>query len=172
MDRLPETIGEIAQRAIAAGKDVTGAVKGAATDVTDAAKDAAHRATDTARDLYQSAARNAEDSLAICKEYVRQHPVLVVLGAVAFGAAIGCMLMMARRQPTLCERYVDEPLDAARKAILGALAPAAQRLHEGYDSARNGAGKAMDRVHRFSPGRAVDSLSEQISRAGNNLKFW
>jgi hypothetical protein len=82
------------------------------------------------------------------------------------------MLMMARRQPTFRERYVDEPLDAAHKAILAALAPVAHRLHEGYDSARDGAGRAMDRVHRFNPGRTVDSLSEQVARAGSNLKFW
>ena len=112
------------------------------------------------------------DTLASSKEYVRQNPVLVVAGALAFGAAIGCMLMMARRQPTFRERYVDEPLDSAREAILAALAPAAQRLHEEYDSARDGAGKAMDRLHRFNPGRTVDSLSTQIGRVGNNLKFW
>ena len=192
---------ETARRAAVAAMEVTGAVKDAATDANDAAKDAyktlsskvgegvertteyarhaadatmdaAHRATDTAKDMYQSAALKAEDTLAASKEYVRQNPVLVVVGALAFGAAIGCMLMMARRQPTFRERYVDEPLDSAREAILAALAPVAHRLHEGYDSARDGAGKAMDRVHRFNPGRTVDSLSGQIGRIGNNLKFW
>ena len=98
--------------------------------------------------------------------------LLVVVGAVAFGAAIGCMLMMARRQPTFRERYVDERLDSVREAVLAALAPVAQRLHEGFDSARDGAGKAMDRVHRFNPGRTFDSLSGQIGRVGSNFKFW
>ena len=192
---------ETAHRATVVAKDATGAVKDAATDATDAAKDAyqtlsskvgeavertkeyaqhavdatkdaAHRATGTARDMYQSAALKAEDTLAASKEYVRQNPVLVVVGALAFGAAIGCMLMMARRQPTFRERYVDEPLDSAREAILAALAPVAQRLHEGYDLARDGAGKAMDRVQRFNPARTVDSLSGQIGRVASNLKFW
>lgn len=192
---------ETARLAAVAAKDLTGAVKDAATDVTDAAKDAyqtlsskveegvertreyaqhavdatkdaAHRATDTAKDMYQSAALKAEDTLATSKEYMRQNPVLVVLGAIAFGAAIGCMLMMARRQPAFRQRYVDEPLDSAREAILAALAPAAQRLQEGYDSARDGAEKALDRVHRMKTGRTVDSLSDQISRVGSNLKFW
>jgi ElaB/YqjD/DUF883 family membrane-anchored ribosome-binding protein len=190
-----------AHGATVAAKDVTGAVRDAATGVTDAAKDAyrtlssnaeegvertkeiaqhavdatkdaAHRATDTARDMCQSATLRAEETLATSKEYVRQNPVLVVVGAFAFGAAIGCMLMMARRQPTFRELYVDEPLDAAHKAILAALTPVAHRLHEGYDSARNGAGQAMDRVHRFSPGHTLDSLSGQIGRVGHNLKFW
>jgi len=192
---------ETAKRATVAAKDVTGAVRDAAKDVTDAAKDAyktlsskveegagrtkeyaqhavdatkdaAHHATGSAKDMYQSAALKAEDTLSTSKEYVRQNPVLVVVGALAFGAAIGCMLMMARRHPTFRERYVDEPLDSAREAILAALAPVAQRLHEGYDSARDGAGKAMDRAHRFNPERTVDSLSRQIGRVGSNLKFW
>ena len=172
MNQLPEAAREIARqatemaaesahRASAAVKDVTGAVRDAASDVTGAAKD-----------MYQSAALKAEDTLATSKEYVRQKPLLVVVGAIAFGAAIGCMLMMARRQPAFRERCVDEPLDSAREAILAALAPVAQRLHEGYDSARDGAGKAIDRVHRFNPGRTVDSLAGQIGRVGNNLKFW
>jgi len=192
---------ETSHRATVAAKDVTGAVKDAATDVTaaardayktlsskveegvertkeyaqravDATKDAAHRATDTTRDMYQSAALKAEDTLETSKEYVRQNPVLAVVGAVAFGAAIGCMLMIARRQPTFRERYVDERLDSMREAVLAALAPVAQRLHEGFDSARDGAGKAMDRVHRFNPGRTFDSLSGQIGRVGSNFKFW
>jgi len=192
---------ETAHRATVAANDVTGAVNDASTNVTAAAKDAyktlssriedgveatkeyaqhavdttkdaAQRATDSARDMYHSAALTAEDTLATSKEYVRQNPVLAVVGAVAFGAAVGCMLMMARRQPTLRQRCVNEPLDSARAAILAALAPVAHRLHEGYDSARDGAGKAMDRVHHFNPGRAVDSLSGQIGRVGSNLKFW
>lgn len=192
---------ETAHRATVAAKDVTGAVRDAATSVTaaakdayrtlssnaeegvertkeyaqhavDATKDATHRATDTARDMYQSAALRAEDTLTTASEYVRQNPVFVVVGAFAFGAAIGCMLMMARRQPTFRELYVNEPLDAAHKAILAALVPVAHHLHEGYDLARHGAGQAMDRVHRFNPGHTLDSLSGQIGRVGSNLKFW
>ena len=185
---------ETARRATVAANDVTGAVNDAAKDVTDAAKDGyetfsskveegvertkeyAQHAVDVtkeaARDMYQSAAHKAEDTLATSKEYARQNPVLVVVGALAFGAAIGCMLMMARRQHTTRQRYVDEPLDSAHKAILAALAPVAQRLHEGCDLARDGAGKAMDRVRRFNPGRTVDSLSGKIGRVGSNLNFW
>ncbi len=153
-------------------EEFAGRTKEYTQHAVDATKDAAQRATDTARDMYQSAALKAEDTLTASKEYVRQNPVLVVVGAIAFGAAIGCMLMMARRQPTLRERYVAEPLDSAREAILAALAPVAQRLHEGYDSVRDGTGKAMDRVHQFSPGRTIESLSGQIGRVGNNLKYW
>ena len=55
------------------------------------------------------------------------------------------------------------------EAFLGALAPVAQRVHDGYDSARDGAGKMLDRVHG---GHAGSSISDQIGRIGNNLKFW
>ena len=194
IDELPEAAREIVNCATVSAREVKGAVKDAAADATDAAKDAyqalsakagegvghskeyaqhaVDASKDAAKDMYQSAALKAEDTLATSKEYVRQNPLLVVVGAIAFGAAIGCMLMMARRQPTFRERYVDEPLDSARDAILAALAPVAQRLHVGYDSARDGAGKALERVHRFNSGRAADTLSEQIGRVGSNLKFW
>ncbi len=194
MNQLPEAARQIARQATDIAEETAHRATGAAKDAyrtlssnvedgvertkeyaqhaVDVTKDAGHRVTDTAKDLYQSAALNAEDSLATAKEYVRQNPVLVVAGALAFGAAIGCMLMMARRQPTFRERYVDVPLDSVREAILAALAPVTQRLHEGYDSARDGAGKAMDRVNHFHPGRTVDSLAGQIGRVGSNLKFW
>jgi len=170
--RAADAAKETTHRATVAAKDAAGVVGDVVKEVTNSAKDAAHRATDTAKDIYQSAAVKAEDTLENSKDYVRQNPVLVVAGAIAFGAAIGCMLMLARRQPTLRERYVDEPLDSARDAILAALAPVVQRLQEGYDSARDGAGKAMDRVHHIHPGRAVDCLSRQVGRAGSNLRFW
>lgn len=170
--RAADAARETAQRATVAAKDVTALVQDATKEVADATKDAAHRATGTAKEIYQSAALKAGDTLATSKEYVRQNPVPVVLGAIAFGAAIGYLLMMARRRPTFSERYADEPLAAVREAIVGALAPMAQRVHEGYDAARGGAGKVVDRVHRFGSGRTSDSLSEQIGRIGNTLKFW
>jgi hypothetical protein len=122
--------------------------------------------------MYHSATLKAEDTLVTSREYVRRNPVPVVLGAIAFGVAIGYTLMMARRKPTFGERYADEPLVAVREAILGALAPVTQRVHKGYDSARDGAGKVMERVHHFGPGHTVESFSDRIGRIGNNLKFW
>lgn len=183
VSRLPEAAGEIARRvadaaketakkATAAAKDVTGVVEDMAGNVTDATKDAATRVTDSAKDMYQSASLKAGDALATSKEYVRQNPVPVVLGAVAFGVAIGYMLVMPRRKPTFSERYADEPLVAVREAILEALTPVAQRVHKGYDSARDGAGKVMDRVHSVGSGHTADSFSDQIGRIGHNLKFW
>ncbi len=91
--QLPEAAEEIAHRAAdtakeaarvtVVAKDVAGAVKEVAGDVSDAAKDAAKRATDTAKEMYQSAALKADGALATSREYVRQNPVPVVLGAIA-----------------------------------------------------------------------------------------
>ena len=170
--RTADAARETAQRAAATARDITRDVENVAGEATHATKDAAKHATDTVKDMYHSAAEKAGDRLTTCKDYVHRNPVPVVLGAVAFGVALGYMLMMARRRPTFGERYADEPLAAVREAILGALAPVAHSVHKGYDSARDGAEKAMDRVHSFSPGRTADSLSHQIGRIGNNLKFW
>jgi ElaB/YqjD/DUF883 family membrane-anchored ribosome-binding protein len=160
MNQLPEAAREIPRRTADAARDLTRDVENVVGEITNATKDAARCATDTVKEMYHSAAEKAGDTLATSKEYVRRNPVPVVLGAVAFGVTLGYLLMMARRRPTFGERYADEPLVAVREALLGALAPVAHSVHKRYDSARDGAG------------RAADSLSHQIGRIGNNLKFW
>lgn len=151
IDQLPEAAKETAQKVI---------------DVT---KDAAHRATESAKEICHSAALRAGDTLATSKDYVRRNPVPVVLGAVALGAAIGYILMSSRRKPTFGERFADEPLASVREAILGALTPVAQSVHDGYDTARDRVGKAM---HRYAPGSTGGHLSDRLCRVGSNLKFW
>ncbi len=163
---------ETSLRVTNTAQDVTAQVEKVANDVTNSTKDIANRSTEKAKDICQSVTLKAGDTLAITKEYVRRNPVPVVIGAVAFGVAIGYMLLMARRKQTFSERYVDEPLVAVREALLGALAPVAKRVYKGYDSARDGAEKVMDRVHSFAPDRTCYSFSDQIGRVGNNLKFW
>lgn len=138
----------------------------------DPMSDTARRAGSAAKDICESAALKAGDALATTREYVRRNPVPVVLGAVALGAALGYLLVTARRKPAFRDRFADEPLIAAREAILGAFAPVAHRVHGGYESAREGAGRVMDRVHDFRPRRAADSLAGQLGRIGNHLKFW
>lgn len=163
---------ETSQNAAAAAKHASDGVEDSARDVWDVTRHAARRATDAAKDMCQSAALQAGDTLAASKVYVRRNPLPVVLGAIAFGAAIGYMLMRTRRKPTFGERYAEEPLAAVHEAILRALAPVAQRVHEGYDAARDGAGKAMHRVQAFGPGHKTGSFPDRVARLGNNLKFW
>jgi len=183
MNQLPEAAMEIArkaadgaretaQRAAAIAKDVTNDVEDLTEDVVDTTRNAARRARGTAKDIYHSAALKAGDTLAASKQYVRRNPVPVVIGAIAIGAAIGYLIMNARRKPTFSKHLVEEPLVAVRGTLRSALAPVSQRVHEGYESARDGMGKTMNRVQRLKPGRAVDLFSKRIGRVGSNLKLW
>ncbi|MEY4483729.1 MAG: hypothetical protein RL693_1181 [Verrucomicrobiota bacterium] len=114
-----------------------------------------------------------DDTVSRTKAYVDQNPLPVMLGALAVGAALGYVLVMARREePTMRERFRDEPLNTAREAIYAVLAPVASRLHEGYDSTRENAGKIMSKLHRTPPARTVDSWFDQLGRVSSNLKFW
>jgi ElaB/YqjD/DUF883 family membrane-anchored ribosome-binding protein len=164
---LSEAARETAHIADLAKDDLAGVAENMTENLTAATKDAAHRASEKAKDLYQTATVKACDTLENSKAYVRKNPVPVVLGALACGAVIGFMIVNARRRPTFAE-----PLVSVRDAVLAALAPVAHQVHRGYDSARDGVGRAMTRVHRSDSGRHACSLSDQISRVGNNLKFW
>lgn len=167
--QAPEIASNISWRAGDTASEAADRAGAATHELTDATKDAARRVADTAKEFYHLSAVKAEETLAVSKEYVRRNPVPVLLGAVAVGAAIGYLVMTSRRKPTFGERYAEEPMVAVRDAILGALAPVTQRVHSGYDSAMDGAGKAM---HRLGSGRAAHSFSGRMGRIGENLKFW
>lgn len=160
--RTADAARETVQQATATAREITGKVDDLAGDVVDVTKDAMNRATDTAKALFQSGKLKAEDTLAVSKDYVCRNPVRVVLGAFAFGAAFGCMVMIARRRPTFGERYVDEPLATVREAIHDVIAPMTKRVQRGYDSA----------MHRFGPQHNGTALSDRIGSLGNKLKFW
>jgi hypothetical protein len=171
-NQLPESAREIAQQATVAAHNVTRVVENMVKDTYQTMLSKLDEDVDRTEGYAQKAINATKETLATSKEYVRRNPVPVVLGAVAFGAAIGYMLVLALRKQTFGERYVDEPLAAVREAFLGALSPVAQGVYKGYDTARHGAEKAMDRVQSLVPGRNGGSLSHQIGRIGNNLKFW
>lgn len=163
---------ETAKRAADSAKEAADSVAGTATVFADATQDAVGGMTDSAKNICRSAALKTEEVLDTSREYVRLNPVPALLGAITLGAALGCLVMMARRKPTFGERYADEPVDAVRDAIFGAFSPVTKRVHHGYDAARTGAGKAMDRAHRFGKGPNCHSITDQFARFGNNLKFW
>jgi len=140
--------------------------KSNAQHAVEVVKDKAHHASDVAKDMYQSARLKAEDTLATSREYVERNPVPSVLGAIAFGAVVGGLLMLATRRRSFGERYVDAPMDSMREMFLSALAPVTHRVHDGYDSARHHVGKSLGRAHRSC------SVSDQLGRVGRNLKFW
>lgn len=180
---LPEVANDFSRNAFDAAKETTqNLVDGAnhaaaeveelAGEVSHTTKDAAKRVADKAKEMYHQAADKAGDTLATTQEYVRKNPMTFVLGSLFIGAAVGYLIINARRKPTFAERFADEPMVSVRDAIRGAFAPVAHRVHDGYDSAREGVGKVMDQVHRLRPGRTAHSLSERFGRAAHNLKFW
>jgi len=138
----------------------------------DVARNAAHRVSETAREACQTASEKASHTMANSKECVRRHPVSMVLGAVVFGAAVGYLVMGTRRKPGFRERHVEEPLLELREAIQSVLSPVTRRLHQGYGAACDGVGKAIDQVHRHSPGHSSSSVSDRLSQVGKKIKFW
>ncbi len=171
-NQLHEAAEEITRQTVVAAKSFIGVAEDAAGDIADSATATAKSAADTAKGIYQSAKGKAVGTYVTSSKYVCRNPVPVVLGAFAFGAALGCLLMMSRRKPTFRECYAEEPMGTVREVILDALAPVTERMHKGYDSARCGAEKVIGRVHDFGSGRTRNSISDQIGRMGNNLKFW
>lgn len=100
LDQLPQAAKDMTQQA-------TTAVKEAAQHGIAATKDAAQHATQAAKDIYQSAATRAEDTLIQSKQYVRENPLPVVLGAFTLGLTLGCLLGLSHhhQEPTLRERF-------------------------------------------------------------------
>lgn len=148
-------------------------IKPSLNQLSEAAKDVTQHATDAAKEICHNVTLKAEETLVRSKEYARHNPAPVLLGALVLGAALGYLILMSRRpEPTLRERFVDDPLHTARDTLYAALAPVVHRIHSDYDSARDGAGKAMDALNRYNPTRTVNSWSDQIGRVGSNLKFW
>jgi len=170
--QLPEAAKDVAQALLAKADEGVEHTRALAHQTIEATGVATHRATAKAREVVETASAKAGEALNCSKECVRRNPVSVVLGAVVFGAAIGFVVMSARRKPSFSERYVEDPLLSVRDALLTALSPVTQRMHEGYDAACDGVGRAMDRVHHYRPGRSCSSVSGRLSRVGNKLKFW
>jgi ElaB/YqjD/DUF883 family membrane-anchored ribosome-binding protein len=97
---LYQTISSDAKDSLAHGKEY-------AQQALEATRDAAQNATNAVKDTCKTVAAKAEVTLAQSKEYVHQHPLPVIVGALAIGLALGCMIGMAQRhEPTFCQRYL------------------------------------------------------------------
>jgi ElaB/YqjD/DUF883 family membrane-anchored ribosome-binding protein len=149
----------------------TSTAAGAMQQLPQRAREVAEHTREVVQEKYQQVRANAEQGLAAGETYVREHPLPTVLGALALGTLIGFAIGVSRREETLSERMSEHPLQVIRDAVITALSPAADRIHDTYDHARDSASKAFDRAGR-STARCTDSWLHSLSRAGNSLKFW
>lgn len=159
----------------AAGNIVADSVEGAADFIEDAAgraTDAVKCRTGMAKACCRSTVLKFSNTMTASKNFVRRNPMGSVLGALTCGAALGCAVMMGRHNRSWVERAGVEALSASRSGILGVFAPVRHRLHQGYDSARDGAGKAMAHLHCMRSKRSSGSIPDHICRMAHNLKFW
>jgi ElaB/YqjD/DUF883 family membrane-anchored ribosome-binding protein len=138
--------------------------------ITEASREAAQQVTGAVKEACNTVSTRVEDTVLRTKGYVRQNPMPVILGSLVLGVAIGCLVAVSRRAvPTLKERFMQDPVHAARDMLYAALEPAGRRLHEGYDSASEGAERAYENVRGHFPSLRRDSWGRQLAR---NLKFW
>jgi ElaB/YqjD/DUF883 family membrane-anchored ribosome-binding protein len=139
-------------------------------NVTEAVQDGAQQAASAVKEACQSLSVKAEETLVRTKDYVQQNPVPILLGSLIFGAAVGCLLALTRRpEPTLRERFLTDPVSTARDILQAAFEPVGRRIHDGYDSARDSAGRTLNTLQDHLPGHRSESLGQKFLR---NLKFW
>jgi len=146
-------------------------LRNARDEAIDHAKQAANDAKNCASEMCDTLRAKADTAMTCTGDYVKKHPVPVVLGALAFGVALGFTIYSSRRE-TVAEKYVAGPFGNARDLLLAALAPVGDRLHDAYGSARSHAHKAADTIHDFDPRNPLDCISDKVRRAGQTLKFW
>ena len=127
----------------------------------------AERVQGYAEDTLHTARVRADEAIERGQDYVRQNPVPVVLGALAVGVLVG-IAIGRRDEPTLRERYVDEPLDQAHDLLHSLLAPVAKRLRHEYGDIRSQAVDAGDKIHDGY----LDPVFRRARRAADKLKFW
>lgn len=103
----------------------------------DAAKEKAQHAFESAKETGKKMKAQCGEKMAQTDDYVRHHPMPLVIGALVGGFALGYLIVTSRRELTFRERFIDEPLHTARDATSAALAPVARRLHTWSDQARH-----------------------------------
>ncbi len=131
-------------------------------------KEAVQHTKEAVQETYQNVRANAEQGLVRTENYVRENPMPSVLGALAIGTLLGLALGLSRREePSFRARLADDPLQVIRDAVLTALQPTSEKLHDTYDSAHDVLSGASRRASR-----RADSWINQLSRASSNLKFW
>lgn len=130
-------------------------------------REGVEKAKGFAQDTLAEASEEAAETVARGEECVRENVASAIAAAFVGGLLIGFALGR-REQPTLRQRYVEEPLSQVREVAFAVLAPVAQALREQYGNARSVAHDAADRIHDLDP----EPLLKHANRWGRKLKFW
>lgn len=102
-------------------------------------------------------------------EMVRKNPLPTVLGALAFGAAVGYLVFSSR--PSIGDRLVRES-GAARRRLSEAPGFLSSLFHDGCEVASRQAGRASSFVHDLPAEEVLHSISSKLDRISKRLKFW
>ena len=70
-----------------------------------------------ARETLATVREESKNAMCCASDYVRKNPLSSLVGAVAFGVAVGCLIMSGKPAPTLQQRYIKEPLDQASDVL-------------------------------------------------------
>jgi hypothetical protein len=104
-----------------------------------------------AEQTWNAAKTGIADGFCEGKALVRSNPLLTVLGALAAGVVLGC-LVSHRDKPTRRERYIDEPLEDLQALARTLSERAARQASRGGDA-------------------AIGAMDSVLSRIKNSLKF-
>jgi ElaB/YqjD/DUF883 family membrane-anchored ribosome-binding protein len=83
---------------------------GQLSDILDRTGEPIRKAAD---DAYQTFRTEGGQLISCASARIRQNPVPAVLGAVALGIGIGCLIASGRNQCAEERHFIDEPLDLA-----------------------------------------------------------
>lgn len=104
-------------------------------------------------------------------EMVRKNPLPTVLGALAFGAAVGYLVFSSRGTPSIGDRLVRESR-SARSRLAEAPGFLSSLFHDGAEAASRQASRASSFVHDLPAEEVLHSISSKLDRISKRLKFW
>ncbi len=163
---FPEAAKEMARQGIDAAKDAAQRAATATKEVSGKATDAAKDVKDAAKDMYQTMSSKVEEGMVLTKEYA-QRAVDATKDAAhhASDAAKDMYQTAATKAEDTLEHSKEYVRNNPVPVVLGAFALG---IAIGYLIVTG----RREPTFRERYSDAVGSLSDQMGRVGNNLKFW
>lgn len=101
---------------------------------------------DPSPDAWSQASEFTERTLKDGTQFVRRNPGGTLIGALIFGAVIA--LLMARREPTARERFVEGPLDDLRDLVARLRNDLGEKAGKQYHGSLSGIERALNKARR------------------------